>query len=168
VDNWPRVVQLGWMLFSERGSMVMQREWIIKPEGYVIPEEATAVHGITNEQAKQGAELQEVLCELSNHIATADTVVCHNAAFDLPIIQAEFYRAFLFGCDMFANLKQVCTMRTATPLCKLPGPYGYKWPKLTELHQYLFGCGYDGEHSALSDARATARCYWEMKRRGVV
>ena len=33
----------------------------------------------------------------------------------------------------------LCTMKTTTDLLRLPGPYGFKWPKLDELHAFLFG-----------------------------
>jgi DNA polymerase-3 subunit epsilon len=59
-------------------------------------------------------------------------------------------------------------MDRATNFCALPGPYGYKWPKLTELHQKLFNCSFDGAHDALADITATARCFWEMRKRGLI
>ena len=59
-------------------------------------------------------------------------------------------------------------MRGGTKLCKLPNqrPGAYKWPKLTELHQHLFGEPMTDAHNALADTLATARCYVEMQRLG--
>lgn len=64
--------------------------------------------------------------------------------------------------------RQICTMNESTDLCKIPGPYGYKWPKLEELHKHLFGKTFDNAHDALADVRATARCLFELRRRGMV
>jgi DNA polymerase III epsilon subunit-like protein len=51
---------------------------------------------------------------------------------------------------------------------KLPGKYGrYKWPKLAELHQVLFGEPFAGAHGALADARACMRCYFRLTELGV-
>jgi DNA polymerase III epsilon subunit-like protein len=51
---------------------------------------------------------------------------------------------------------------------KLPGKYGrYKWPKLAELHQVLFGEPFEGAHGALADARACMRCYFRLTELGV-
>jgi hypothetical protein len=36
-----------------------------------------------------------------------------------------------------------------------------------ELHQKLFECGFEDAHDAMADITATARCFWEMMRRGL-
>lgn len=48
VDNWPRLVQLSWILTDERKEV-----FIIRPDGFTIPEEASNVHGITTERASE-------------------------------------------------------------------------------------------------------------------
>ena len=41
-------------------------------------------------------------------------------------------------------------MKAATDYCKIPGGlYGYKWPKLIELHQKLFGCDFENVYDAM-------------------
>jgi hypothetical protein len=55
-------------------------------------------------------------------------------------------------------------MEASTDFCKIQGYYGYKWPKLSELHIKLFGEDFDGAHDALADIEATARCFWEMRK----
>jgi DNA polymerase III epsilon subunit-like protein len=55
-------------------------------------------------------------------------------------------------------------MQAATSYCRLPGPYGFKWPTLQELHLKLFNETFAGAHRALADVRACARCYFELKR----
>jgi DNA polymerase III subunit epsilon len=59
-------------------------------------------------------------------------------------------------------------MLSSTEYCRIPGPYGFKWPKLTELHLKLFGEGFDEAHNAAVDINATEKCFWEMKARGVI
>jgi DNA polymerase III epsilon subunit-like protein len=46
--------------------------------------------------------------------------------------------------------------------------YGHKWPKLSELHQKLFGVTFEEAHDAAVDIEATAKCFWELKRRGII
>ncbi len=55
-------------------------------------------------------------------------------------------------------------MQATTNYCRLPGPYGYKWPTLQELHMKLFQESFEDAHHALVDVRACARCYFELKR----
>ncbi len=58
-------------------------------------------------------------------------------------------------------------MESSTDFCAIDGPYGYKWPKLQELHNKLFGVGFTEAHNAAADIAATAACFWEMKKRGM-
>ena len=50
-DNWPRMVQIAWMQYDESGSLLSETSYIIKPEGYQIPEAVSKLHGITTERA---------------------------------------------------------------------------------------------------------------------
>ena len=69
---------------------------------------------------------------------------------------------------MLHRKPQLCTMQASTDYCKIPGPYGYKWPKLSELHMKLFGEYFEEAHDAAADINATVKCFWELKRRGVM
>ncbi len=55
-------------------------------------------------------------------------------------------------------------MERTTNFCAIDGPYGYKWPKLSELHFKLFNTGFEEAHNAAVDIKATAKCFWELKR----
>ena len=59
-------------------------------------------------------------------------------------------------------------MKASTKYCNIPGNYGPKWPNLTELHTKLFGHGFEEAHNAAADISATAKCFWELKRLGVI
>ena len=47
VDNWPRLVQIAWQLHDERGKLLSNHNYIVKPEGVTIPYNAEKVHGIS-------------------------------------------------------------------------------------------------------------------------
>ena len=62
-------------------------------------------------------------------------------------------------------------MQKSTNFCAIPsnGNYaGYKWTKLEELYQKLFGTTFSGAHDAMSDVEATRKCYLELKKRGIL
>src|SRR5215831_15017548 len=81
--NWPRIVQLGWVECDDAGNVINQAEWIIKPEGYTIPPEASRIHGITMEKALEaGVALAEVLKAFSAAVASHKVGVAHNLKFD--------------------------------------------------------------------------------------
>jgi DNA polymerase-3 subunit epsilon len=165
--NWPRVVQIAWLITDAEGSEQKSAEYIIKPQGFVIPREASRIHGISNEVAnRQGVELGPVLEEIIADLAQARVLVAHNMDFDEKIVGAEFFR---WGQpNHLAKKKKVCTMKSATDFCQLPGPYGYKWPRLEELYKRLFEEDFVNGHQALADVRACARCYFELRRLGTL
>jgi hypothetical protein len=55
-------------------------------------------------------------------------------------------------------------MKLTTDLCKIPGNYGFKYPNLNELHNFLFNTNFEEAHNAAADIHATAKCFWELKR----
>jgi DNA polymerase III epsilon subunit-like protein len=59
-------------------------------------------------------------------------------------------------------------MLGSTDFCAIVGNYGFKWPKLQELHHILFKKQFEGSHDALVDVRACAKCYFELRKREVM
>lgn len=167
LGNWPRLVQIAWLQHDAAGKLLCKKEYIIRPEGFVIPAEATKVHGISQEKAlKEGLPLNEVLREFSELLKSSQALVAHKLNFDRNIIGAEFLRA---GIDnTLFSIAGVCTMKATTDFCKIPHFSGYKWPKLAELHTKLFGTSFEEAHHALGDATACSRCFFELKKRGII
>lgn len=165
--NWPRMVQLAWLMVDEEGKEQKSVEHIIKPDGFSIPADAARIHGITDTIAKQqGVDLKWVLEQIMADLPHAKILLAHNMAFDEKILGAELLRMG-FANDIEAKSRQ-CTMLASVGFCAIPGNYGNKWPKLQELHKKLFLQEFAGAHSALSDVRACARCYFELKRLGIM
>ena len=54
-ENWPRLVQLAWILCEADGTIVEQVDHIVKPDGWTIGKQASDIHGITTERAWQKA-----------------------------------------------------------------------------------------------------------------
>jgi DNA polymerase III subunit epsilon len=165
--NWPRVVQLAWVCCSPEGETTAFHETIIRPEGYQIPSDAARIHGITTERAhQQGRELLQVLHEFAAILEKARALVAHNISFDAAVLGAEFVRANLE--NPIASRPQICTMLVATDYCRLPGSRGFKWPRLHELHSKLFGVPHQDSHQALADVEACRRCFFELRRLGII
>ena len=169
VDNWPKMVQIAWIVYKGQKE-VSCNDYIVIPEGFKIPEDAYRIHGITNERAnEEGFRLPFVLNKFNQDFFHSDKVVAHNINFDIKIVGAENYR--LQSRDMgMEEHELICTMQSSTNFCQLPsknGKKGYKWPKLAELHERLFGEGFDNAHDALADIRATSKCYFELEKQGV-
>lgn len=166
-DNWPRMIQIAWQIYNNNHELVDSKVFIIKPEGFEIPKEASDVHGITTEKANaEGVDLEDTLNKFREAMMTCDFLVAHNISFDEKIVGAEFIRKKI--ARLPKKLGRIDTMVSATDYCQIPGKYGFKWPNLTELHTRLFGCGFEGAHDALADVIACADCFFELKKIGVI
>ncbi len=79
-DNWPRMVQIAWQLHDENGELIENQDYIIKPEGYDIPFNATRIHGISTKMAQeQGRDLQK---SVPSSIVSAESVFSN--VFSIP------------------------------------------------------------------------------------
>lgn len=167
LDNWPRLIQIAWVLYDKEGNMLEEKSHIVKPEGFEIPKVASDIHGITTEKAlAEGRPLIDVLKEFNQVAGRAQNLVAHNMSYDIMIVHAELLRNKL-PCDIEKKVK-TCTKESSTNFCKIDGPYGFKWPKLNELYMKLFNEELKDAHDALVDVKATAKCFWEMKKRGIM
>lgn len=167
LSNWPRLVQLAFLFYDMNGVKISGGDYIIKPEGFTIPKDASRIHGISTERALHvGQPLNNVLQIFQALIDKAEYLVAHNMSFDEKIVGAEFLRNKM--PNGIAPKKKICTMESTKNFCAISGPYGYKWPKLSELHYKLFRTGFAEAHNAAVDINATANCFWELRRIGKI
>lgn len=163
----PHLVQLGAVLHDENRNLRASLNLIIRPDGWGIPAEASAIHGITTEHAwEYGVPLLVALQAFDALLFQANCIVAHNISFDEPVMATQLYREGL--PNYMTGKKSFCTMKASTDICKIPGPRGYKWPKLQEAHQFFTGEGFDNAHDAMADVLACARVYYHLVDKAVV
>ena len=163
LDNWPRLVQLAWQLHDEKGRLLSNKNFIIRPEGFTIPFNAEKVHGISTKRAlEEGHDLKEILQVFREDVIQSKYLVGHNIGFDIHVVGSEYLRGALVM--PFEGKAELDTKDISTQFCALPGGKGgkFKWPTLTELHQKLFGEGFGDAHDAAYDVAATARCFFGL------
>jgi DNA polymerase III epsilon subunit-like protein len=187
VANWPRIVQLSYILYDPEKNVVLKvYDAIIKMKpGFSIPAESTAIHGITNEMsAEQGVDIETALEEFYQDAKDAKLIVAHNMDFDLTAIKVEMKRLLMeatidtlykynIRIDFLDTIKQCnynsyCTMQSTIYICNLEvtlknGDKYKKYPKLSELYKHLFNEEPKNMHNALNDVIATLRCYMMLK-----
>ena len=169
LDNWgaARLVQLGYILEDDKQGVISKGNLIVRPEGFVIPEAASNVHGITTEVAtEKGLPAKKVVYAFLGQARIADVLVGHNVDYDTHVVGAELVRHW--GKDYIEGMPVVDTMKSSVDFCKIPSARGYKWPKLIELHNKLFGCDFEDAHDAMADISATRKCFWELVRLGII
>jgi DNA polymerase-3 subunit epsilon len=161
--NYPDIVSLAWILMDEDRTMIQSQYSLVKPTEWIIPEDATAIHGITQEQAeKEGRPLAEVMVDFWKAVSYADIVIAHNMKFDRNVV----INATRWRLDQEPpSMKTIfCTMQTTVQLCKLPAPSGrgFKFPKLSELYAHLYGKQPDALlHNSLEDTRILVACFFQ-------
>ena len=166
VDNWPRLVQLSWILSDERKEL-SRADLIIRPDGFEIPKAASDVHGITTEMAmNSGISVKKAVYYFLGAARCASVLVGHNVTFDTSVVGAELVRAY--GKDYIYGIPTHDTMRSSIDFCAIPGVRGNKFPKLIELYRKLFGHDFEDAHNSMADISATYECYWKLVELGLI
>lgn len=168
---FPNIVSLAWSIGG------VDNHFIIKPDGYEIPEEATKIHGITTEIAmKEGWGIDNVLDKFYNDALNAKLICAHNIYFDTSIIKASTLK--YMGKSFYDNVsepalgkeKRIDTMMKTIKFVgalKANGTPG-KFPKLEELYDKLFPGETFDAHDALEDVGALKRCLPELVKLGII
>ena len=89
-----RVVEVA-CVFRRAGEISDHRSWLINP-GCPIPEEATSIHGIHDEDVRDKPTFAEVAAEISEAVE-GQVPLAYNAEFDRRVLLAEFARADAVG-----------------------------------------------------------------------
>lgn len=137
-----RIVEVSMVKVMPDGDEIV-RTRLINPQMH-IPEDATAVHGITDDDVKDQPTFAQIAKSLAQFIEGCDFGGFNSNRFDLPILVEEFLRA---GVDVdFRNRKFVDVQNIF-----------HKMEQRTLVAAYKFYCDKDltNAHSAEADTRAT-------------
>lgn len=182
------IMQLGFLLCNEEHTY-LEGNLYIQSEGRSVNPFALKVHKITtNKCDRLGVSESEAVAQFYSAVGLASNIICHNEKFDRGMIRHllashvvnHTYEDVDTESDIISIVEShmqdnyysknvICTMLASTAFCKIPGNYGKpKWPKLEELYKILFNIELEDAHDAVIDAMATRRCYYELKKRGVI
>lgn len=138
-NNWPHMVSISWVIMTDNNVIEKKRSYIIQPEGWIIPQESTRIHGITHVEAiAQGVSLRSVIDEFLNQ--EYDVLIAHNMQFDYNVLMNAI-RWDLSLMNVLVDKPMFCTMQASKYFCRLPYSTGggAKPPKLKELYKHVFG-----------------------------
>lgn len=149
-----RMIELAWLVYNTEGILIKSYSSIIKPDKeFIIPIEATRIHGITTDKArKEGQDIKDVLTEFQKDLESVDCIVAHNVEFDYNMVLSELLR-FNYSKDPLCSKKRICTMKDYLKP-------KMKWPKLSDLYYQCFDKPMFQSHRALDDAKACAEIYF--------
>ncbi len=112
-----------------------------------IPEEVTAIHGITNEDIQDAPTFKEIVPELEAFLGDADFAGYNSNKFDLPLLAEELLRA---GSTIDLSVRKHVDVQNIF----------HKLEQRTLIAAYKFYCdkNLENAHAAMADATAT----WEV------
>lgn len=137
-----RIVEISLVKISPNGDQELKTRRI-NPE-MPIPPEATAIHGITDDDVKDCPRFKEIAKSLAQYIEGCDLGGYNSNKFDIPMLVEEFLRA-----DVDVDLKKRKFIDVQNIF--------HKMEQRTLIAAYKFYCGKDLEnaHSAEADIMAT-------------
>lgn len=137
-----RVVEVAVLRLRADGSVGEEYETLVNPRRDVGP---TEIHHITATDVMHAPAFGEIAADIATRMRDA-VLVGHNLRFDLTFLAAEFARLDV----SLPGLPQLCTLRLAHHFLPV------RTRSLRDCCAEL-GIEHSGAHSALGDARATAR-----------
>lgn len=145
--NFDEIVQVA--ILSCDGKSLL--DTLVRPT-QSIPLDATAIHGITNEDIREAPLFPEVYKKIEA-IVRGKRIVIYNAQFDLRLIRQSLAKHNLLPVGLDLDFVD-CAMLMYSAWVGELWPYGgYKWQKLVS-----------GDHTALGDCRATLELIKKMAR----
>ena len=153
-----RIVSISWIV-TQQHQVVTQAYFVIKPDGFLIPQESTNIHGITTEHANEkGVEISVVFSHLKDILPMCSTMVAHNVLFDINVLKSELFRyneaSLLSTID---SMKAVCTMKKGKHVLNMKS-----YPKLSVLYKALYDEEMQNAHDAQYDTYYCYKCYIKM------
>lgn len=170
----PHIVQLAAALVDlDSRETVASLDLIVRPDGWIIPDEVTEVHGITTEYAMAVGVPETLALSLFLEMWAGRKRIAHNESFDARIIRIAQHRAGELEHDLerWKAGTAECTARLATPILKLPptakmvaaNRHHYKTANLSEAVLFFTGKPLENAHSALADVRGCMDVYFGIQ-----
>ena len=155
VKQGHRVIEIGAVLLNDRKKSEEHFHTYLNPSR-LIDEEATKVHGITNQDLEDKPYFDEIAEEFIQFVE-GSTLVIHNAPFDLGFLNTELN----MSSSSYPKLEEICDIEDSLLIArnKYPGQRN----SLDALANRYSISGYDRTfHGALLDANILADVYMQL------
>lgn len=173
----PHIVQLAACLVdTETKTTIASMDVIVRPDGWVIPDDVAAIHGITTEYALDvGVPESTAVAMFMGLYGPGRLRIAHNESFDARIVRIALIRHAHDATvdEHWKAGKSACTQALSTPILRLPptprmiaaGRLHHKSPNLGEAYRYFTGKELVGAHNAMVDVQACMAVYFAISER---
>lgn len=176
----PHIVQLAAVLVDlDTRRELASMDVVVKPEGWAIPAEVSAIHGITQEHAMDVGIPEAMAVDMFLALWQGRTRIAHNEAFDARIVRIALKRYVdprdtnlaIPPSDEWKASHAECTQLLSTPILKLPPTekmkaakrFHHKSANLGEAYEFFTGRKLENAHSAMADTRACLEVFHAVK-----
>jgi len=145
------------------GELTAARSWLLQPDGYDIPAEASAIHGITTEKARaEGMPAVTAIGEIATELRAAwgfgRPVIVFNAQYDFTVLDRELRRNALNPL----TLGPVIDPRVLDKQGDVYLGFHRRGSRKLVDQCAHYDCKLDGAHDAAFDAIAAARLAYRI------
>lgn len=193
MEEQPYIIQFSFVVFDLKTMKTVKTfdEYIKIDSSVEIKPQITNITGITKEMCEnKGISIETAISAFFEAYISCRYLVAHNLNFDKKMISIELKRnihkiyeenpdIFMLFNEVFNHMngiKEFCTMNEGKHICniliekkteKMPKkeePKQFKkCPKLTELHEHLFGYKPENLHNSLVDTMVCMKCFLKIK-----
>ena len=169
----PHLVQLAACLVDlDTRNTIASMDVIIKPNGWTIPDEVAAIHGITTEHALDVGVSEVQAVDMFMSLWADRLRIAHNQSFDARIMRIALKR--YYGDELADKWKEgdaKCTQIMATPIVKAPptakmkavGRNHFKSANLGESVLHFTGKPLENAHSAMADVKGCMDVFFAIE-----
>ncbi len=159
IELQPRVIEFCGILLNNNFVEICSETLLIDPQEEITPE-TERITGISAKDIQDKPHFGDVgvFEVIASLVSRAETVVAHNLAFDIQVLDIEFER---LGKELDWPRERVCTVEATEHLLGMR-------LSLSALHQKLFSAKPTKAHRAKDDVEALVRCYKELSQAGEV
>lgn len=165
--NEDHLVQVAWVMTDLEGNVLKNATYMVRPEGYEIPEESTAIHHINTEQAATyGYPIKVVMEVFRSDLLKCCCCVGYSLYSDLAFIKKAWKESLEAKYPYWPTIDLVDYEKTVREL--LNYEEDSRTISLATMYLLLFGESMTRAHNAMNDAMATCRCFWRLVELGVI
>lgn len=161
----PHIVQIAALVVDlDTRTTVASMDVIVRPDGWGISQDVTAIHGITTEMALDLGVSESMAVGMFMELWNSRLRIAHNESFDARILRIALMRhEDRAMADHWKASAAQCSCQLARPHTRLDKN---KAPTLIEAYRHFYGNDFSNAHSAMPDTLACRDVWFAIHDRG--